>query len=275
MDKRIIGENNILKSLKLIWDFGWLRPQELGLFIWQESKSPKKNAEALTRKLVDQKLVIARKLPLNSGTALFLSAQGAASLKQELGIVASSGKDNGRASDGSFFKNSKWKHHLLSSGVLGHLNRDGYGIIAEAAIRRKHNLSKFPDGIFFMEFRDEDEDGNVLKEWQESYWLEVENHRKTGPNMEFMIESMLKSLKVNLFNDLNEICGRTINGLAVAYPIESRDEKGDNIDHKFRVTNAFKSIIRRDLPINFIGLESYGLGVSQIFETRVVVQARQ
>ena len=273
MDKRIVGENNILKSLKLIWDFGWLRPQELGLFIWQESKSPKKNAEALTRKLVDQKLVIARKLPLNCGTALFLSAQGAAALQQE-GIVASSGKDNGRARDGSFFKNSKWKHHLLASGVLGHLNREGYGIIAEAAIRRKHNLSKFPDGIFFMEFSDEDEDGNV-QGWQESYWLEVENHRKSGPKMDFMIESMLKSLKVNLLNDINEICGRTINSLAVAYPINSKDEKDNNINHKLRVTNAFKSIIRRDLPINFIGVENYGHGVSQIFETRVVVEASQ
>lgn len=253
-------------------------PQEIGLFLWLPNFghrcAHKKNAEALTRKLIDQKLVIPRKLPLNSGTALFLSAAGAEALIEQ-GISARSGKDYGRASDGTFFKKSKWKHHLLATGVLGHLARRGYAIISEASIRRKHDLEKYPDGIFYYDYEVEDENGQIVIERSETFWLEVESHRKTGPNMKFMVDSMVKSLKVNPLNGINQICGRTINCLAVAYPIESKDEKGNNIDHKFRVNNALKSKIRRDLPINFIGLENYGLGVSHIYETKEVLQANQ
>jgi hypothetical protein len=53
MDKRMVGEQNILKALELIWRFGWLRSQEIGLFLWQPQfmgmhKFYKKNAEART-----------------------------------------------------------------------------------------------------------------------------------------------------------------------------------------------------------------------------------
>ena len=52
MDKRTVGEQNIVKALELIWRFGWLRSQEIGLFLWQPQfmgmhKFYKKNAEAL------------------------------------------------------------------------------------------------------------------------------------------------------------------------------------------------------------------------------------
>lgn len=266
MDKRTVGEQNKLKALEMIWNFGWLRSQELGLFLWQNSETPKKNAEALVRKLLDQKLVIPRKLPANSGSALFLSALGAEALL-ELGIVANSGKSIGRIEDGVWIPPKNWKHHLLASGALGHLKREGYSVIAELEIRRKHNLKKFPDGIFYMTEMGIDEDRI------DAFWLEVESHRKSGPNMEFMVDSMLKSLKVNILNDSNEICGLTINRLALAFPQKSEDENNHKIDHKQRVTNAFKNKIRQDLPMNFIGLENYGLGVSAIQRKQVTIKA--
>ena len=57
MDKRTVGENNKLDALKHIYKFGWLRSQELGLFLWTESDSHKKNAEALVRKDVYKRQV--------------------------------------------------------------------------------------------------------------------------------------------------------------------------------------------------------------------------
>ena len=62
MDKRTVGENNKLEALWLVYKFGWLRSQEIGLFcgFWALELiiALTKNAEALIRKLVDQKLDI-------------------------------------------------------------------------------------------------------------------------------------------------------------------------------------------------------------------------
>ena len=124
-----------------------------------------------------------------------------------------------------------------------------------------------------MDFDVEGEDGEVL-EVSETFWLEVENHRKTGPNMAFMTDCMLQSLKINPLNDINEICGRTINGLGLAFSEKSKDENGHKIDHKMRVTNSLKNKIRQDLPINFISMEKYGLGVSSIQLKEVVIKPK-
>lgn len=266
MDKRTVGENNILKALKFIHKFGWLRSQEIGLFLWIESVSYKKNSEALVRKLIDQNLVIARKLPQNSGSALFLSKQGADALL-ELGILANSGKSYGSIIEGVWSPPSNWKHHLLSVGALGHLFREGYGVISELEIRRKYDLKKYPDGIFFV---DDENEKNT-----ETYWLEVENHRKTGQNnMGLMVDSALRSLVNNSLNDNNQLLGRSVNRIAFAYSPTSRDENNHTIDHKLRVTNAFEKKVKRDLPINFIALETYGLGVSSISEKEVTIKAK-
>lgn len=278
MDKRTVGENNKLEALKLIYKFGWLRSQEIGLFLWESGfgvnyNSYKKNAEALVRKLVDQKLVISRKLPQNSGTALFLSKQGADSLL-ELGIVANSGKSFGRIEDGVWLPPQNWKHHLLSSGALGHLVRNGYGVISESEIRRKYDLKKYPDGIFYMDYEKE-EDDVIIEQRSETFWLEVESHRKTGPNMEFMVDSALRSLlENNPFNNSNQLFGRSINRVAIAYSNSSSDENGNKIDHELRVTNAFQKKVNRDLAINFLQLKMYGLGVSGIKEKTVVIKPK-
>ncbi len=161
----------------------------------------------------------------------------------------------------------------MCAGALCHLSRADYEIIPELEIKRKHKLKKYPDGIFYIDYDVEDEDGQVL-EVSETYWLEVENHRKTGPNMAFMTSCMLQSTKENMLNDINEICGRTINRLALAFSEESKDEKGHKIDHELRVTNSLKSKIRKDLPINFIAMEKYGLGVSSIIRKEVIIKAK-
>lgn len=278
MDKRTVGENNKLEALKLIYRFGWLRSQEIGLFLWESGfgvnyNSYKKNAEALVRKLVDQKLVISRKLPQNSGTALFLSKQGADSLL-EVGILACSGKNFGRLENGVWSPPSNWKHHLLSSGALGILYRIGYGVITESEIRRKYDLEKYPDGIFYIDYENEEDD--VINELRsESFWLEVESHRKTGPNMEFMVDSALRSLlENNPFNNSNQLFGRSINRIAIAYSTSSSDENSNKIDHELRVTNAFRKKIDTDFPINFLQLKMYGLGVSGIIEKIVVIKPK-
>lgn len=254
MDKREIGEINKLNALTLIWEHGWIRSQELGIFMWPKSNSYKKNAEALARKLIDQNLVIPRKLPLNSGTALVLSKKGADALI-ERDIDAVSQKSFGEMNKGVWTAPGNWKHDLLCTGALAYLKKRGFNVISEKEIKRKYpNLKKYPDGVFLND--------------ENAYWLEVENQRKSGKLLNFMVDTLI-NLRLNGI----ELFGKKFNIPVVAYAKNSIDEKKNKIDHKTRVTNASMKSANFDFNLHFIKLETYGFGVSDISTESIQIKS--
>lgn len=91
------GQQLRVEAMKLIWRFDWLRPQELGLLLWPNSKSATTQGRNFGQKILDEGLVIDRKLPLGAGTAYVLSTKGARLLNDNIQDgKAKTGKDWGK-----------------------------------------------------------------------------------------------------------------------------------------------------------------------------------
>jgi hypothetical protein len=198
MNNERIRLENDTAALGALHKYGWLRAQELGRFLWPTTTVPLKikpqkgekplpalaggevrntttngHAQACraAKLWVKRGLMVARKLPDQSGTAYVLAAKGIEML-WESGIKAKLG-----TSIGSFDKDKKWippdtwKHDLLAAGVLIRLANDPdvIAVYAEKEIRRSvRSLAKTPDGLVLFKA------GKVV-------WVEVEQSKKTDP----------------------------------------------------------------------------------------------
>ena len=224
------GLKNELHALEIIHRFGWLRPQEIGRHIWPGSKHSEIYGVRIGLKLQKSKMVIARKLPRHCGTALVLSRQGAARLK-ESGINASSGKDIGMSVGDSWIPKKTWEHDLLCSSFL-------------ILVREKYQHKKY-------EFRSELEmiraypkaikipDGFIYSDEGFSAWVEIENAKKSGPNMRAMIKHA-----IDISNHGEEIFGKNCRHAIFAYPEFSEDYRGYNIDHRTHLINAIRAQLK-------------------------------
>ena len=91
-----------IQGLTALWDFGWLRPQELGRLLWPEATHQVKYAERIARRWSEKGLVLSRKLPAHNGTAMVLSESGARLLRESIGVAVQSGKDWGETRNGAW-----------------------------------------------------------------------------------------------------------------------------------------------------------------------------
>jgi hypothetical protein len=240
-------------ALKLIHDHKWLRPTELGLFLYE--KNSRKYASKLLAKLKKDRLIIERPLPERQGKALLLGKNGAALLREN-GILAKSGKDWGTLTDKEFRPSLTYKHDLLVAATAAALV-DDYDMETERNLEAYLGgaiLNKVPDGL--------------LVRWddRESYvWLEVESARKTGRqytkrgyqqqagHFQKLINALVDAARGTKWG----VAGREfkIKGACVAYDINAKNELGHKIDHRGRIERAIKAQIASDIEIMFVGLE--------------------
>jgi hypothetical protein len=137
---------------------------------------------------------------------------------------------------------SSWRHDLLASGLLGQLYRRGWQVVSEARIRGKVGGlgAKIPDGLA------RDPSGG----W---WWIEVENARKTGAAMRHLAQTAagIGAGSVGLL-------GVRPAGMLVGYPALARDEGGDRVDHRSRVTRAIAGAAEAPVPTLWARCELQG-----------------
>lgn len=89
-DKRLVGERNTLAILTYLQRFGWLTSRMLSALVWPAAKQGPAMARRAVKTLTDDKLVLRRPLP-DGGDCYTLSAAGARSLNDAVGLAATSG----------------------------------------------------------------------------------------------------------------------------------------------------------------------------------------
>lgn len=227
---------NDLLGLQLINRWGWMRPAELGTYLWPKSKdNGRKQACAQCQKWLDRGLVLQRKLPQRAGYCYVLAKAGVDFLREN-GREAVTGKDIGRGSGEDWLPPSDWKHHLLTIGTVSLTDglHDRAKALSDLAIRRMNlALYKFPDAVCFFEWDDE---------WL-TLFVETENARKTkGKDLNKMITAFQQVAKGVL-----HIGSFTPNAVGIVY------DKENKINHRLRMTNLLKS--KMQIPVLVIWME--------------------
>jgi len=172
------------RALLYISDFTWLRATELGRLLHPGQPHSRKYAEAHLRKLCELQLVIPRQLPgANAGRAYVLSSRGARQLNEWLCADGySTGKDWGRTKEGVWTPPTSWRHDLIATGVLSLMGERGYDIYSEPYLRHiEPEAKKHPDGLI------------ADRERGFSIWLEVENARKSGRNIDQLVVALAEA----------------------------------------------------------------------------------
>lgn len=250
--------NNDIDALRFVHQFGWLRIAELGMLMKPHTNTSLEAGARLARNLAKRQLVLLRRLPDGAGQALVLASAGAR-LLAENGISAVTGKDLGKALNETWIPSLSWRHDILAHGVLCDLHRQGYQVIPETEIRRQAGATtKLPDGL-------------VLAPGAESRWLilEVENARKSGPNMNRLAETV-----VRVANGEYEIVGKRPVGCLIAFWKDSRDERGYQLDHRHRVARAVASVSYGDVPLTLLECTRKGsVGVAAVETIQVTIKS--
>lgn len=251
-----IAIDNDLIGLGWINRFGWIRPQEIGYFLWPAAQHRVKNAERIARRWIESGLCIARDLPMGSGRALVLSSRGAEFLCDR-GTEARTGKDIGEVVRGEWRPPASWRHDLRAAGVLARLSAKGCEVWPERQLRAAHpGVKKIPDGI-------------AVDSQGVGYWLEVERAHKSGRELDHLIDS-IGSVSAGRAARLSGVqC--TVPLVAVS-PREI-DSRGYAIDHQHRVTQAIRARVGHDVTVVFLVLKLAGEGVSDYEKNIVRVEA--
>lgn len=244
------GEELDRRGLEWVWDFGWLRPQELGRLLWPKVGHATKNAERICRKWENNGLIIRRKLPNHNGTAIVLSSKGAELLK-EIGLDAKTGKDIGSVNRDEWKPPATWKHDLLSAGILSICHKMGHEIFPEMKLRRGNpNTNKIPDGIIKWK----NPNGAILRTW-----LEVEASRKSGSKYGDALAKAVIDTMNEKGEELSEI---RCNYVMIAFNPDQICERGYSLDHKTRIKSKIEKLTKKDIKVPFLELKLTGLGVS-------------
>lgn len=254
---RETGEDNDIKGLLMLWNFGWLRPQELGLLLWPSAQHPVKYAERIGRKWLARGLILARQLPNHHGTAWVLSKTGAALLNEKTGVPSRSGKDWGNSSNGSWSAPQWWRHDLLANSLLALLASIGHQVIPERQLRRENSVSKLPDGL------------SISPEGTAIYWIEIESARKSGKHMDLMAEALVRIA----MGKAPTLSGHKAKHSMVCYVGSAIDERGYRLNHRERVLNALSRHAPRDLRLALIELKLKGPAVAGFRGEPVSVQS--
>lgn len=222
-------------ALRFIGRFTWLRAAELGRLLYPGRQHSRKYAEKNLRKLLELRFVVARPLPgKDAGTAYVLATRGAQFLNDwNAGAVAyqyRSGTDWGSTSGGVWTPPRSWRHDLMATGVLACLReaRD-WGVFPEPMLRHSvPSAEKHPDGLLVV--------------GQRAIWLEVENARKSGRNIEQLVRALARASLRRPYTAFTEVLGdlAPVSLGMVAINADARDERGRRLNHLTRIESTLR-----------------------------------
>jgi len=258
---RLDASEHAARALPLIGRFVWLRATELGRFMYPRDAHARKYAEKHLRKLLALGMVIARPLPgKDAGTAYVLGKRGVQFLHDEMGLDGfHSGKYWGTKKPGIWIAPTTWQHDLIATGVLAWFcehQPSVQTIYPEHVLRHlEPEAKKHPDGLIVMN------NGKVPF----TYWLEVENSRKSGRNLDALVSAVIKAGRgtpVTVYDFVRHAPVKR--GLvAIKEMAHSRDERGYRLDHLARIESTlgkFKLAAPIDITIAWVTMRGVGVG---------------
>ena len=236
------GQQLRVEAMKLIWRYEWLRPQELGLLQWPSSKSATTQGRTFGQKILDEGLVIDRKLPLGADAAYVLSTKGARLLNDNI----QDGKaKTGKTVEKKFLPPIDWIHDLNANTFLITLKNkhNNAKIWNEREIKRNYRnadfFGKIPDGMFTM-------NGTT-------YLLEGERTGKRGKELEKMIEACDKVFDrrcKNIFNkDPSDVIFLVLSDTHIASILRKFAEFKDNPANQTSYSNGLEYRITFAIPV--------------------------
>jgi len=253
---RLDQDEHAARALTYISYFTWLRATELGRLLHPGQSHSRKYAEAHLRKLAKLQLVIPRQLPgVGAGRAYVLSSRGARQLNDWSGNNGySSGKDWGSTKNGIWMPPISWRHDLIATGVLSLMAERGFDIYPEAYLRRiEPEANKHPDGLI------------ANREQGFSMWLEVENARKSGRNIDQLVVALAKASRGTPLTAFDVVQDAPIKLGLVAIDPEARDERGFRLNHLHRIeTTLLRTGLKAPLSLAIAWVTMKGVGVSAI-----------
>ena len=227
------GAKNDRKGLQIINAFRWIRPVELGAFLWPRTRSSRKSAEALVRKWEARNWIIRRPLPDGAGSAILLSERGAVEIQGRTGKDWSDHQVDDQTGESVWQPPKSWKHELLQVSLLAWLRRRGHRIIPERIQRgRGAQEDRVPDAIVLM--------------FDHVWWCEVEHARKSGPRLRAMVQTLMSAATTGEFPVYD---GVLATGAMLAFVADERDDRGYHLNHASRVVNAIRKKALRDIPL--------------------------
>lgn len=255
-------------ALRFIGRFTWLRATELGRLLYPGRPHSRKYAEKNLRKLLELRLVVARPLPgRDAGTAYVLATRGAQFLNDwnagAVGYTYRSGTDWGSTADGIWSPPRSWRHDLMATGVLACLREErDWRVFPEPMLRHYvPSAEKHPDGL--------------LVAGQRAIWLEVENARKSGHNIDELVRALARASLRRPCSSFETVLGHLVPvtlGM-VAINAEARDERGRRLNHLTRVESALRKQTfspGTKLPLLVAWVTLKGVGVDAVrLEERV------
>jgi hypothetical protein len=228
-------------ALRFIGRFTWLRAAELGKLLYPGSVHSRKYAERNLRKLLGLRMIVARQLPgRDAGTAYLLATRGAQFLNDwNAGTITYKyrvGYDWGITKDGVWEPPRSWRHDLMATGVLACLReRKEWGVFPETMLRAGYpkGAAKFPDGLLVA----------GTGEHRAGIWLEVENARKSGRNIDTLARALALASIRRPMATFRDVTGElTIARGMVAINADACDERGHRLSHITRVESALRKV---------------------------------
>lgn len=179
-DNRIVADQNELKVLNLVRNFGHLRRAEIARGVWHHSKATV--ADRMTQRTV-ARLTKNRELIERSngsgGKSLLLGRRGASRLREK-GFKANTGYDL------SSVEGLHYKHRSYATRYLMERIAQGHGAYGEYALANRYcpitraqlvtTFKKVPDGLVLVPGPDRGWKDNTITA---ADWIEVENSTKS------------------------------------------------------------------------------------------------
>lgn len=247
-------------ALVLVSRFGWLRAPELGRLLAPNLVTNRKSAERALRKLAELRYVTSRRLPgVNSGSAFVVSKRGMAWLRsyaadEETAKAYSDGLSWGRVDRGMWAPPASWLHDLHAAGMLGVLAMQGHQVVSDLELRRlvgdTENTKKHPDGLAIQQGSN----------GPESIWIEVEQARKTGANLEAMLRAVAAAARGNPVTTYPGL--PPVKKALIAIPADGRDERGFVLDHRGRLIRRINKMgVSSEIVVGVATMTMKGVGV--------------
>ncbi|ODV42370.1 hypothetical protein AWV79_27685 [Cupriavidus sp. UYMMa02A] len=131
--------------------------------------------------------------------------------------------------------------------MLAALYRNGYDVFPEHQLRREAGrMAKVPDGL--------------ARKGGEVLWLEVENARKSGPEMRKLADAVCAVAE----GAVRPVMGLQPNVPMVAYYVDATDERGHQLDHRGRITRAVQTAATRPTLVMWAACVNRGAGIGKM-----------
>lgn len=231
--------------LLLVGIFGWLRVQEIALFLWFKSseKSRYQYAIKLVKRLEKLGFVHLQALPEHGGTAVLLRPSGKKHVLDYFNKIGKARKNpllaKASASNDYFWEpTERWKHDLIAHGLCAHLINGEISKSKRFLSERECSNSDFVSTNLVRELNSERKIPDLIVLTTKGILaIEVERSRKTGKKNKYRLIDVLIKTNQNDGEAPEIFHGLKPDLVVVAYE-KSQKYKGETLNHYENIKNS-------------------------------------